>query len=401
MAAARAWLRRHLRLVVACAALLLLGLAVAVAAAWHFSAVVVVPDHSDWPLNTRVEAVGGRRIVLDRNEESARPGVYGIDWQAGHAIVGAIVGQTDDTVTRRLRETRGYLVPGMKVALDSHVYAGNPTEALGLPFRSVAVPDALGPMPAWRIPAAPRSPHRADGIWAILVHGHNDSRLNGLRISPALRALGLTSLAISYRNDLGAPESPDGLYHLGETEWVDLAAAVRYALDHGARRIVLIGWSMGGALIEQLMSRSPLAGRVAAVVLDAPVLDWRSVIEFNSEEMGLPGFFGRPVEWALDARVGPDWDSLDALQHTGAFQLPVLLFHSTDDERVPIADSEAFAAALPGWVTLYRVPDVGHTENWNADPGLYERRVAAFLGPLFSGKGAPTKEARPRGSGSR
>jgi pimeloyl-ACP methyl ester carboxylesterase len=176
---------------------------------------------------------------------------------------------------------------------------------------------------------------------------------------------------------------------------------VRYALKHGARRVVLLGWSMGGALIEQFMLRSPLADRVAAVVLDAPVLDWRSVIEFNSEEMGLPGFFGRPVEWAVDARVSPDWDSLDALRHTGAFQLPILLFHSKDDELVPISDSEAFAAALPQWVTFYRVPGVGHTENWNADPALYERRLAAFLGPIFSGKEAQTKKARPQGSGSR
>src|SRR5262249_39615782 len=149
---------------------------------------------------------------------------------------------------------------------------------------------------------------------------------------------GLTSLSISYRNDLGAPGSPDGLYHLGETEWRDVAAAVRCAGKHGARRIVLVGYSMGGALIEQFMLHSSLAGRVAALVLDAPVLNWRSVIEYSSEEMGLPGFFGLPVEWTLDARVNPDWDDLDALRHTGALQLPILLFHSTGDETVPIAD---------------------------------------------------------------
>jgi alpha-beta hydrolase superfamily lysophospholipase len=399
VATTRAWLRRHLRLVAGLLALGLLGVGAAIAATWHFSSVVVVPDHSSWPVNTTVDAVEPRQIVLDRNEESARPGVYGIDWQAGHAIGGPILEQDDETVTRRLSDVRGYLMAGMKVALDSHVYAGDPTQALGLPYRSIAIPDRLGPMPAWEIPAAPASPHRADRIWTILVHGHNDSPVNDLRVAPKLRKLGFTSLAISYRNDLGAPESPDGLYHLGETEWMDLAAAVHYALDHGARRVVLFGWSMGGALVEQFMLRSSLAGRVAALVLDAPVLDWRSVIEFNSEELGLPSFLAWPVEWAVDARVNPDWDSLDALQHTGSFQLPVLLFHSTDDERVPIADSEAFAAALPSWVTFYRVPDVGHTENWNANPELYERRLGSFLGPLFTGKGAPTKEARPQRSG--
>ena len=38
--------------------------------------------------------------------------------------------------------------------------------------------------------------------------------------------------------------------------------------------------------------------------------------------MGLPGFAALPVEWAIDARIDADWDSLDALQHTDDFQLP-------------------------------------------------------------------------------
>jgi acetyl esterase/lipase len=190
---------------------------------------------------------------------------------------------------------------------------------------------------------------------------------------------GAPLLLISYRNDLGAPESPDGLYHLGETEWLDVQAGVRYALAHGARRVVLVGYSMGGELITQFMQRSRLSNDVSALVLDAPVLDWRSLIEFNSEQIGLPGFLGMPVEWMIDARVNPDWDSLDALQHPEDFHLPILLFHSTEDELVPISTSDDFAAELPRWVTYYRVPIVGHTESWNLNPHLYDRRLSRFL----------------------
>jgi hypothetical protein len=377
--AARSWLRRHARAVSVFALAALVALGVGVAASWHFSSAVVTPDHSEWPLSTRVEAVGRGRIVLSRDEHSGQPGVYGIDWQTGHAIVGPILADGEETVTRRLSDVRGYLVPDIDVGLDSHVYAGNPRQALGLPFRSVAVPDPLGPMPAWLLPAARGTPGRADRTWAVVVHGHNDNRQNDLRIAPTLRGAGLPPLLISYRNDLGAPDSPDGLYHLGETEWVDLAAAVRYALDHGARRVVLVGYSMGGAIVDQFMQRSPLAARVAALVLDAPVLDWRSVIEFNAEQMDLPGFLALPVEWAIDARVSPDWDSLDALQHPEDLHLPILLFHSTEDDLVPISTSDELAEELPGQVTYYRVPTVGHTESWNLDPALYEKRLSRFL----------------------
>lgn len=358
---------------------LLVVLAAAVAVTWHFSSVVLVPDHDEWPLEVRVEQVKPGRITLSRNDKSDQPGVYGLDWQTGHAIVGPVLAEADGTVTRHLSNVRGYLVPGMHVGVDSHVYAGDPGQALGLPFRSVGVPDPLGPMPAWLIPAAPKTPLAARKTWAIVVHGHNDNRQNALRIAPTLRNAGLPSLSISYRNDLGAPESPDGLYHLGQTEWIDLQAAVRYALAHGARQVVLIGYSMGGALIAQFMQRSRLARDIAALVFDAPVLDWGSVIEYNAEQIGLPGFLGLPVEWMIDARANPDWDSLDALEHPEDFHLPILLFHSTEDALVPISTSDAFAASLPRWVTYYRVPTVGHTESWNLDPRLYDRRLERFL----------------------
>jgi pimeloyl-ACP methyl ester carboxylesterase len=380
--AAAAWSRRHARALVVTGFALLVTIGLGVAVSWHFSSVALVPDHSEWPLETRVEAVGLGRIVLSRDDHSSQPGIYGLDWQAGHAIVGSILTEGDNTITRRLRDVHGYLVPEIKVGFDSHVYSGDPGETLGLPFRSVDVPDPLGPMPAWLIPAAHDLQSEAGGTWAIVVHGHNDNRQNDLRIAPTLRKAGLTSLLISYRNDLGAPRSPDGLYHLGETEWEDLAAAIHYALAHGAHKIALIGYSMGGALITQLMERSPLASRVDAIVLDAPVLDWRSLLEFNAERMDLPGFLSLPVQLTIDARIDPNWNSLDALDHTEDFHLPILLFHTAEDDLVPISTSEAFAKALPHWVTYHRIPTGGHTEAWNVAPRTYEHRLENFLNQI-------------------
>jgi uncharacterized protein len=402
-------LRRHIRAVATSLALLLIGIALAVALSWHFSSYALVPDHSPYAEDVEVEAVSPGRIVLSRSESTARPGYYGLAWQAGHAIVGPIEGEDSATVTRRLRGVRGYLASGVQAGLESSVYAGNPAEARGLPYRSVAVPDSLGPMPAWLVPASGTGAAGPTGshTWALLVHGHNDNREAGLRIAPTLRQAGLPSLLISYRNDLGAPESPDGLYHLGETEWQDLEAAARYARRQGARNLVLIGYSMGGALINQFMQRSPLRDRVSGVILDAPALNWKSIFEFNSEKMGLPGFLALPVEWTIDARVDPDWSSLDALQHADAFQSPVLLFHGTDDTVVPIEDSDEFAGALGKSVTYYRVPEAGHTQEWNVNPGLYEQRVSRFLLQIGATEQAPerrqrpkTERARPAGSGS-
>jgi len=367
-------MRRRRWAILAVAVLAVTAGAVA-AAGWHFSSAVLVPEHRGWPAETAVEALAPGRVVLERSEASERPGVYGLEWQAGHAIAGAVLKEDEETVTRELRDVEGYLAPGMDVAIDPTVYVGDPSQALGLPSTTVAIRGELGPMPAWRLPGRGRT-------WAIVVHGINSNPETGLRIAPTLRRAGLPTLLITYRDDLGAPPSPDGLHHMGLTEWRDLGAAARYALAHGARRLVLVGYSMGGAIISQFMQRSPLAARVAGLVLDAPALDWQAILSFGASEMGFPSFASLPVEWAIGARIDADWESLNALRHPEAFQLPILLFHGTEDDVVPIATSDEFAELLPRRVTYFRVPEAGHTQEWNVGPELYERRLRTFLDPL-------------------
>lgn len=352
--------------------LVVLILAVGAAVSWYFSSAVLVPDHSNLPANVRVDRVSADHVTLSRSDGTLRPGVYGLDWQAGHAILGGVISSNAHTVTRHLSDVRGYLVRGMKVALDSNVYAGDPTQALRLPFHTVDVPDELGPMPAWMIPGHGKT-------WAIVVHGINGDPQIGLRIAPTLSHAGLPTMLITYREDLGAPPSPDGYHHMGLTEWRDLAAAATYALGHGAKRLLLAGSSMGGAIVSQFMERSPLAKHVAGLLLDAPALDWKAILSYNASELGLPGFAATPVEWAIAARIHADWNSLDALNHPADFHLPILLFHGTADKLIPISTSNEFAKELPGWVTYYRVPGAAHVESWNVDPSLYEQRLTAFL----------------------
>ncbi len=369
------------------ALLLLLLLAAGTGASWYFSSKVVVPERPPWPTNATVKALSPGKLVLSRSKDTLRPGTYGLEWPTGHAIVEGVLSSDADTVTRRLTTLQGHLTPGTKVDFDANVYKGNPEQALGLTFANVEVPDELGPMPAWLIPGRSHT-------WAIVVHGINGSREDGLRIVPTLHADGLPSLLITYREDVGAPPSPDGHHHMGLTEWRDLQSAARYALAHGAQRLVLVGYSMGGAIVSQFMESSPLAHSVTGLILDAPALDWKAILSFNAKEMGLPSSLADPVEWAIDLRIKPNWASLDALQHPGDFHLPILLFHGLEDEVVPISSSDAFAKELPGWVSYYRVPYAGHVESWNVDPTLYAQRVSAFLSERAAV--SPSKAPPPR-----
>lgn len=347
-------------------------LVVVAVVSWSFSSLVVVPDHTLSYADATVEGLSSGEVVLSRSAGSLRPGVYGLDWHGGHAIVEGVVSSDAHTVTRTLHTLSGRLPVGTRVALDPSVYEGNPEQAVGMRFSNVAVPDELGPMPAWLIPGRTTT-------WAILVHGINSDREDNLRIVPTLHRAGLPTLLITYREDVGAPASPDGLHHMGLTEWRDLQAAARYARSHGAQHLVVIGYSMGGAIVTQFMERSPLARDVTGMVLDAPALSWKTILVFNAKEMGFPSFAVTPVEWAIDLRIDANWEQLDALDHTASFHLPILLFHGTEDKTVPISLSDAFAKELPRWVTYYRVPHAGHVESWNVDPVLYDQRLTAFL----------------------
>jgi uncharacterized protein len=387
-------LRRRWRLLAIVAALGLVVLIVIGVAAisWVFSSKLLDPDHELGPYGIAVERVevrdlpaggAGLHVTFERDETSARPGIYGLDFPDGQAIAREIVATTDDEVTRLVTDVRGDLDEGGEVAFDEQVWEGNPLATREVPYREIDFRSELGPMPAWQVDG------RGD-TWAIFVHGHNITRHEGLRVLPTLRRAGLPTLLIAYRNDPGAPESEDGLIHLGETEWRDLESAARRAIRDGARSFVLLGDSMGGAIVSQFVHESPLAARVRALILDAPVLDWGAVLDLQADERGLPTLLATTTEWAVSLRIGFDWSAFDQVARAREFHMPILLFHGTEDSTVPISSSDAFARALPERVTYHRVARAGHVESWNVGPARYERRVRAFLA-------SAVRRVRPRG----
>ena len=393
--------------------LAVVAVAAVAAASWVFSSSLLDPDHSAGPFGIAVERVevrddgdGGASdvIAFERDEISERPGIYGLDFEDGHAIAHQVVvagpaeaAQPGDEVSRKVTEIEGDLDEGDKVAFDPTVWETNPLAARGIPYREVDYASQLGPMPAWRV--------NGNGVegrgktWAIFVHGHNATRAAGLRILKPLHRAGLPSLLIAYRNDPGAPPSEDGLLHLGATEWKDLDAAARYALEHGARDLVVVGSSMGGAIVSQFIHRSPRAARVRALIFDAPVLDWKAVIDLQASERGLPGPIATSTEWTVSGRIDFDWDAFDQIARADEFGMPILLFHGDQDETVPISSSEQFAAKLPGQVTFYEVPEAGHVEAWNVGPKLFDQRVLDFLAAALA-PGAASSASRPGASRS-
>ena len=335
------------------------------------SSYLIDPRHRPVSRDTSVLSVQRHAVVLERTRPSARPGVYGLVWTGGHAVLGNVVATTPRSVKRELRALQGHLAAGQAVGIDPNVWETDPSDARGIAFQTVRVPGPLGPMPAWYVPSSGRT-------WALYVHGINGDRAVGLRILPAVQRAGYPSLLITMRNDLGAPRSPDGHIHLGMTEWRDLEAAARYAIAHGAQGIVLIGYSMGATIAARFMVRSPLARFVRGLIYDSPVVDWRSTISFAASRYHVR-FMSRPVQWTVSARIDVDWDALNLLNHTNASGVNTLLFQGLADRQVPPSQSAALAHASRRHIVYMPFPRADHLESWNVDPANYDRALTAFL----------------------
>ncbi len=354
----------------------LAGLAVLVptstaSAGWYFANQVVEARPREYPLEVR--GFDGSVVVLPHTEETERDVPFGFIWPAGHARLGAIVRKHKATIVREVTEvTRGTLQSGIRGYASSAVFDGDPLTAHGLDFDEVTVPGELGPMPAWLLPGS-------SSTWIVAVHGRGGSRTEALRVLPLLSSVGLPTLVVSYRNDEGAPPSPDRRYHLGASEWRDVAAAVSYALSRGASNVILYGWSMGGAAALMVTRRSELASSVRALVLDCPALDWTATLQLNARRRNLPAPLGWAAMRLVEQRIGHRLADLNQVRHVGSLRVPTLLIQDVDDLVVGPRPARLFARLRPDLVEIMETAGGGHTRSWNVDPQRYEETVAGFL----------------------
>ncbi|MEZ5188475.1 MAG: alpha/beta fold hydrolase [Microbacterium sp.] len=330
--------------------------------------------------------VAAQTITLTRTPDTVLPGRYGLftTGAAEYLKIGSVLSSDSGSVKRKLlTEVEGDMHLAAEAAFSGW-YFQRPEE-LHLPFTEEHVHAAVGSCPAWLFPAA--SAESAE-TWVIQIHGRGTTRAECLRAVPVFHALGITSLVVSYRNDGEAPRTRTGSYALGATEWRDVDAAIAWARRRGAQRIILMGWSMGGAIALQAALGSAHRERIAGLILDSPVVDWRTVLTYQGRALGLPApVTGLAIEtlradWTAPAtrsEGGIPFDRLDIVARAGELRHPILLLHSDDDGFVPSSASHALAQARPDLVELQTFSTARHTKLWNYDQERWTEAIGDWV----------------------
>jgi pimeloyl-ACP methyl ester carboxylesterase len=217
-----------------------------------------------------------------------------------------------------------------------------------------------------------------DGLCLVLAHGLTGAwrQPTTRRIAAVLNEVGGV-IAIDFR---GHGRS-GGRSTVGDREVLDVDAAVRHArhLRHlGYRRVGLVGFSMGGAVVVR---HAALHGGVDAVTAVSAPARW---YYRDTKPM-------RRVHWAIERRsgrlaarvvkrtriAGGSWATVPTAPHEVAGRIaptPFLIVHGDRDPFLPVDHAEQLYAGAGDPRELWIEPGYGHAEG-AATPELI-RRIA-------------------------
>lgn len=232
---------------------------------------------------------------------------------------------------------------------------------LASPFADVAmhhVPTPHGRVAAWRL---------GEGPAALLLHGWEDDHTLWATLIDALVAGGRAVVAC----DFPGHGFSDGEVSYG-AEWADTCVAVAAALG-----------PVDAIVAHSAGCGPPMMATTEGLVVDRAVLvapplrsgnRWQRV----AERMGVSPEVAAEAQARYEARIGPDRAAFHLGDLLPTVDIDVLLVHSTDDERMPVAATQAIAATCPR-AELLVISGANHRRTAR-DPEVVAR-IADFLAP--------------------
>jgi pimeloyl-ACP methyl ester carboxylesterase len=245
--------------------------------------------------------------------------------------------------------------------------SGRTPADVGLAYRDVRIttPDDVW-LAAWWIPSR-------NGAAVLVLPGAGSTRDDVLNHAALLAREGYGALLLDWRGH-GASEG-----RLNEFGWgadADVRTAVTWVLRQPDVRggVGLLGLSMGGEVAITAAASDP---RVAAVVAEGVSVRTLEDARQRPNEWAIP-LANDAVMFGLVRLLGPASPPealTDAFRGMGT--RPVLLIAGDDPPEAELGP--VYAAAAPASVTLWSLPDTGHTKALSFHPDGYRTRVLSVF----------------------
>ena len=189
----------------------------------------------------------------------------------------------------------------------------------------------------------------------------------------------------------GACAWDDALRHPGHVRALVLVDAAGWprkgGRDDGPLIFKVLSSPIGRLLLRDIDSRPLVKDGLKAAYLD-PALVTPALVDRYVELSRAPGH--RDILMGIEARREAPV-SADAFK---AIKVPTLVMHGQKDTLVPLADGQAFAAAIPG-ARLVTYPGVGHVP-MEQIPDRSAAELAAFLDGLNARPAASSRPSAPQ-----
>lgn len=252
---------------------------------------------------------------------------------------------------------------------------------------------------AWSSPGSASKPGARGSLGLGLIHGFSGSPVSMRPLAEQLAALGFR---------LDVPRLPGHGTHprdMQRTRYADWRAEVVRTVDRLAqdsKQVVLVGLSMGGALVLDVASSGErvvsglvcinpqLLDRQGALVKLAPLLELvvpmapAVLAGLRKDDIAKPGVSERAYDWVPTAAGNSFLKELPRVRsQLGRLSAPLLVAHSRQDHSVPPENSEQLLRLVPQAQELLLERSY-HVATLDYDLELLTARIAAFCDQVLA-----------------
>ena len=261
-------------------------------------------------------------------------------------------------------------------------YCGNLRQSHSFAFSEIGVPSINGyQLPGWLIESAQNGEGPARGV-IFLVHAGGSDRREGTRYIDFLLREHLDVVTFDLGCHGEAPCPVPGLTY-GDRESRDVSSVYRYLIGR-YDTVFAMGTSVGAAAI---LTALPEMSQLSGAIVENPLISFQRLIIDTPASRSVPRWFTNTLVTVTEFRGRFDGLANPMTSLKLVNKATIYFIHSKQDTVVPYQHTEELAAAYAGPKTVW-ISDRGeHTAIWEADPGLYEAKLSAFLRPTPNPKG--------------